>query len=69
MEDPVITKYGHSYERKEIENWIDKAGNDPLTKKPLTKNDIFPNYQLKNLIEEYKKMKKSKKNPLEKSNK
>ena len=66
MDDPVITKYGHSYERKEIENWIDKAGNDPLTKKPLTKNDIFPNYQLKNLIEEYKKMKKFKKNPLEK---
>ena len=66
MEDPVITKYGHTYERKEIENWIEKSGNDPLTKKPLTKNDIFPNFQLKNLIEEYKKMKKYKKNPLDK---
>ena len=66
MEDPVITKYGHTYERKEIENWIEKSGNDPLTKKPLTKNDIFPNFQLKNLIEEYKKMKKFKKNPLDK---
>jgi hypothetical protein len=63
MKDPVITKYGHSYERNEIEKWIEKSGNDPMTKKPLTKNDIFPNFQLKSLIEEYKKMKKFKKNP------
>ena len=63
MKDPVITKYGHSYERNEIEKWIEKSGNDPMTKKPLTKNDIFPNFQLKSLIEEYKNMKNFKNNP------
>ena len=57
MEDPVMTKYGHTYERSEIEKWIDKYHNDPLTKKPLEKSDLFPNYNMKNLIEEYLKLK------------
>ena len=57
MEDPVMTKYGHTYERSVIEKWIDKYHYDPLTKKPLEKSDLFPNYNMKNLIEEYLKLK------------
>jgi hypothetical protein len=60
MQDPVMTKYGHTYERSEIEKWIDKHHNDPLTKKPLEKSDLIPNYAMKNLIEEYLKLKNNK---------
>ena len=57
MEDPVMRKYGHTYERTEIEKWIDKNHNDPLTKEPLEKSDLFPNYNMRNLIQEYLKLK------------
>jgi hypothetical protein len=54
MKNPVVTKYGHSYEKSAIENWIETHQNDPMTKEHLTKNDIFPNYQLKIIIEKYR---------------
>lgn len=54
MKVPVITPYGNSYEKSAIENWIETHQNDPMTKEHLTKNDIFPNYQLKIIIEKYR---------------
>jgi hypothetical protein len=36
MKDPVMTKYGHLFERKAIEDWIKKTGKCPLTQKALT---------------------------------
>ena len=35
MVDPVVTKYGHSFEREPLENWILLHGTCPLTKQPL----------------------------------
>ena len=55
-----MTKYGHTYEKCEIEKWIDKHHNDPLTKNPLEKSDLIPNFAMKNLIEEYLKLKNNK---------
>lgn len=51
MEDPVMTKYGHSYERAAITEWLSQRSTDPLTNKPLTLADLFPNRALKNLID------------------
>jgi len=53
MEDPVMSPGGHTYERKYIENWIQRKGISPLTKKPLSKNDLRINFVVKNMIETY----------------
>jgi hypothetical protein len=53
MEEPVMSPGGHTYERKYIENWIQRKGISPLTKKPLSKNDLRINFVVKNMIETY----------------
>ncbi|CDW72968.1 ubox-containing protein substrate of the dot icm secretion system [Stylonychia lemnae] len=40
MNDPVKTKHGFYFERKEIINWIEKSGTCPLSRKKLTLRDI-----------------------------
>jgi hypothetical protein len=55
MKDPVMTKNGHNYERKEIEEWIEKSGTDPQDRSELRKSDLRPNRQLKEAIERHKK--------------
>lgn len=55
MKEPVMTRYGQCYEKSAILEWVQKKGTCPLTKKPLTVNDIFPAYSLKNAIEEYRR--------------
>ena len=57
MSNPVITKYGISYEKEAIEKWLEKHNTDPLSGQPLNKNEIFPNYALKNAIIDYIKKK------------
>ena len=56
--DPVITPFGQTYEKNAIEKWIEKYHTSPITKKHLEINSLIPNYALKNLIEEYKKLNK-----------
>ena len=53
MRDPVMTKYGHCFEREAITEWVRKQGKCPLTQKPLSLSDIFPAYSVKSAIEEY----------------
>ena len=55
MSDPVVTDYGHSYEKQEIEEHTRCKGADPQTRKPLSLSQIHPNLTLKNLIEGYLK--------------
>jgi hypothetical protein len=50
MDDPVITKYGHFFERNAIETWLDSHKNCPLTRKALSKNDLSPAIVLKEAI-------------------
>eukprot|EP00052_Salpingoeca_macrocollata_P022525 m.195990 g.195990 ORF g.195990 m.195990 type:complete len:1114 (+) comp21825_c0_seq1:16-3357(+) len=54
MTDPVSTKLGRSYERANIENWIDLHGTDPVSRHPLLKSDLVPNIALKKSIERWK---------------
>lgn len=59
MANPVNTRCGHSFEESNIKEWIKKKSFCPLCNKPVQKNDIFPNYSLRAIIEkEVKKLKK-----------
>jgi len=52
MRDPVTTKYGHTYEREAIEEWVSLHENCPLTRKNLTLEELFPCFALKNAIQD-----------------
>ena len=53
MENPYITPYGTTYEKSEILKWIEKNNNDYITKKPLSKEMLVPNFILKATMTEY----------------
>ena len=54
MSNPVITPYGTTYEKSEILKWLKKNNNDFITKKPLNKEMLVPNFILKATMREYK---------------
>ena len=56
MDDPVMTKYGQSFERSAILQWL-KAGHGacPLSRRPLSLADIVTNHSLRLKIVEWKK--------------
>ena len=54
MEEPVITPYGTTYEKKAIIDWIKKNKTDFQTKNLLTEDMLVPNYILKVEINKYK---------------
>lgn len=51
MTDPVITPNGDTYQREFIERWIREKGNCPITRNPITLNQLIPNKALKQYIE------------------
>ena len=53
MEDPVITPYGTTYERKAILNWIEKHKTDYNSDKKLTEDMLVTNHTLKVAIKNY----------------
>ncbi|KAK3638383.1 hypothetical protein LTR56_003533 [Elasticomyces elasticus] len=53
MHDPVITKNGHSYERATIYEHLKRSPTDPLTRDPLTINDLRPNFGLRAACEAF----------------
>lgn len=58
MKDPVMDPEGNSYERSAIEAWLDKNQTSPITRKSLTKENLFPNRALKDAIAAHLKSKK-----------
>ena len=40
MKEPVVSKYGHHFEKQYIINWINENGTCPITRKPLCEEDI-----------------------------
>lgn len=50
------SKYGHIYEKTEIERWIKKYHTCPMTDQTLELDDIFPQYAAKLAIDEYLKL-------------
>ena len=52
MNEPVLGKDGHSYEKSEILKWLSTNSTSPITREPLTKDDLVDNLPLKRSIEE-----------------
>ena len=52
LTDPVLSPYGHCYQRAAIESWLDKKEICPLTGNPLKKNQLVPCITLRNLVSE-----------------
>jgi hypothetical protein len=61
MEDPVICSDGNSYDRKEIERWLEDHDTSPKTNKTLPDKRLIPNNALKTSIYKYKMLKEEKK--------
>jgi len=55
LNSPVITPYGFTYERNEIEKWLKKSSTDPISRKSLTEQQLIRNIKLENVIEVFKK--------------
>lgn len=53
MQDPVVTKYGQSYERSAILEWISQGKDCPLTRQPLTLGGIITNHPLRSKIRQW----------------
>lgn len=53
FEDPVITPSGMTYERCAIVRALQAKAEDPLTRLPLTADDLIPNRALKEAIDYY----------------
>jgi hypothetical protein len=56
MRDPVMTRYGNSYERSAILKWV-ACGNArcPMTRQPLHLADIVTNHHLRSNIRQFQK--------------
>ena len=55
MSDPVMTPYGHTYERSGVEAALRKERKCPKTGKPLTEGQLIPNLAIREALEEYKR--------------
>ena len=56
MVDPVMDRYGHSYERSAIRSWINLGNqNCPLTRRELKPSQLVRNSRLKSKIDEWRK--------------
>ena len=53
MHDPVSTPDGHTFERSAVEQWIRVRGTNPVTRAPLTLDQLTPNRALRGAIEEF----------------
>jgi len=51
LHDPVLTPDGHTYERQAIEQWIRTHGTNPMTRQPLSLEQLSPNRIIKQLID------------------
>jgi Mg-chelatase subunit ChlD len=53
MTDPVLLPDGQSYERAAITAWLAEHGTSPVTRQPISADQIVTNFALKSLIERY----------------
>ena len=59
--DPVVAEDGHTYERKAIEEWIQRNGTSPITSSPISLQNLFPNYAIKKVIDRFENSLRDKK--------
>ena len=54
FQDPVVAEDGYTYEREAIINWINTNGTSPVTRQPLSINQLRPNLTIKNMVDEFR---------------
>lgn len=54
MEDPVSEPSGHTYEKHQIYQWLEKKQTSPITNLPLLKSDLTENSAVKRAIDSIK---------------
>lgn len=65
MEDPVTTPDGNTYERSAIETWLQSNNIEPQTLNFLVKSQLVPNRVLKDLYDNYIKLKNTAEDTIE----
>ncbi|KAL4931311.1 putative U-box domain protein [Aspergillus undulatus] len=53
MHDPVIVPSGTSFDRVGVLKYVEQSGVDPITRTPMSVNDLRPNYALKAACEDF----------------
>eukprot|EP00290_Baffinella_frigidus_P009066 CAMPEP_0180135118 /NCGR_PEP_ID=MMETSP0986-20121125/10626_1 /TAXON_ID=697907 /ORGANISM="non described non described, Strain CCMP2293" /LENGTH=220 /DNA_ID=CAMNT_0022075727 /DNA_START=19 /DNA_END=678 /DNA_ORIENTATION=+ len=53
MKDPVLCADGHSYERADIQRWLNRSQSSPKTNAPLSSKSLTPNHALRGLTMEW----------------
>lgn len=54
LQDPVITPSGITYERKDIEEHLQRVGHfDPVTRVKLTQDQLIPNFAMKEVVDSF----------------
>lgn len=54
MHEPVITPFGITYDRPDIEEHLRRVGHfDPITRQPLTSNQLISNLAMKEVLDAY----------------
>ncbi|XP_044731567.1 E3 ubiquitin-protein ligase CHIP [Chrysoperla carnea] len=54
LQDPVITPSGITYERKDIEEHLQRVGHfDPVTRVKLTQDQLIPNFAMKEVVDAF----------------
>ncbi|CAF3418223.1 unnamed protein product [Rotaria sp. Silwood1] len=51
--DPVLAPDGHTYERQAIEQWIQRHGTSPMTRRPLSIEQLYSNRTVKELVDSF----------------
>eukprot|EP00980_Cylindrotheca_fusiformis_P027143 scaffold19016_cov147-Cylindrotheca_fusiformis.AAC.7 len=49
--EPVIDHEGNTYEKEAILSWLQRSATSPITRNPLTPDQLFPNRALQELID------------------
>jgi large subunit ribosomal protein L40e len=50
MVDPVIDPEGYTYEKEAILSWVNRNGTSPMTRNPLSANQLTPNRALRDAL-------------------
>jgi hypothetical protein len=53
MVEPVVTQYGHVYDKEFISIWFKDHSTDPLTNVEFSNKSLFHAYDRRNSIEEF----------------
>lgn len=52
--DPVVAPSGHSFSRADILSWLERDGRNPMTREPLTIDQLYANKSLADAVNHYR---------------